>query len=196
MGKLVVLMGKSASGKDTIYNMLQQDKSLDLQQIIPYTTRPMRDGEIEGQTYHFVTEDEFNVLLEQGRVIEHRSYHTIYGLWRYFTVADAINLSERDYLMIGTLEAYMSIVAHFGQEKVLPVFIYVEDGLRLERALAREKAQETPKYEEMCRRFLADSADYAPQKMKEAGITKVFENKQTEQVCKEISAYIKQALKS
>lgn len=194
MGKLIVLMGKSASGKDTIYKLLQEDKSLPLQQIVPYTTRPMRDGETDGQTYHFVTEEEFNLLLEQGRVIEHRSYHTVYGLWRYFTVADAIDLTKHDYMMIGTLEAYVSVVAHFGQERVVPVFIYVEDGLRLERALARERIQETPKYEEMCRRFLADSADYAPEKMKAAGITRVFVNECTKEACGEISAYIKEQL--
>lgn len=194
MGKVVILMGKSASGKDTIYNLLQQEKDLALQQIIPYTTRPMRNGEAEGQTYHFVTEEQFNLLSEQGRVIEYRSYHTVYGIWTYFTVADAIDLSKHDYLMIGTLEAYTSIVAHFGQENIIPVFIYVEDGLRLERAMAREKVQKTPKYEEMCRRFLADSVDYAPEKLKEAGITKVFENNDSEQVCKEISAYIKTQL--
>ena len=66
MGKLVVLMGKSASGKDTIYNILRADESLKLQQLVPYTTRPKRDGEVEGQTYHFVTEEEFDRAIEQA----------------------------------------------------------------------------------------------------------------------------------
>ena len=54
MGKLIVLMGKSASGKDTIYKLLLADKSLKLRQLVPYTTRPRRVGEIEGEAYHFV----------------------------------------------------------------------------------------------------------------------------------------------
>ena len=174
MGKLIVLMGKSASGKDTIYKLLLADKSLKLQQLVPYTTRPRRVGEIEGEAYHFVTEEQFNALLEKGRVIEHRSYHTIHGLWRYFTVEDEqLDLSRHSYLLIGTLEAYVSIVQHFGQEQVVPVMVTLDDGVRLERALTRERQQEHPKYEEMCRRFLADSADYSQEKMFAAGIKRV-----------------------
>ena len=195
MGKLIVLMGKSASGKDTIYKLLLADKSLKLRQLVPYTTRPRRVGEIEGEAYHFVTEEQFNALLEKGRVIEHRSYHTIHGLWRYFTVEDEqLDLSGHSYLLIGTLEAYVSIVRHFGQEQVVPVMVTLDDGVRLERALNRERQQEHPKYEEMCRRFLADSADYSEEKMFAADIKRVFENHASETSAVEISAYIREQL--
>jgi guanylate kinase len=191
MGKLIVLMGKSASGKDTIFNLLKADESLELKQLIPYTTRPKRAGEREGEAYHFVTEEEFNLLLEKGRVIEHRSYHTIHGLWRYFTVEDEhLDLSAHSYILIGTLEAYISIVEYFGKEKVVPVFVSLDDGLRLERALMREREQQHPKYEELCRRFLADSADYSQEKIKAAGIKKIFENTSSEESAIKISAYI------
>lgn len=195
MGKLIVLMGKSATGKDTIYKLLQADKSLNLQQLVPYTTRPMRAGERSGEAYHFVTEEEFHVLLEQGRVIEHRSYNTIHGLWRYFTVEDSqLDLEHHSYLLIGTLEAYVSIVKHFGTDKVIPVLVTLDDGVRLERALTRERQQEHPKYEEMCRRFLADSADYAQAKVDAAGIRNVFENNSSEATAEKISSYIKEQL--
>ena len=195
MGKLVVLMGKSASGKDTIYNILRADESLKLQQLVPYTTRPKRDGEVEGQTYHFVTEEEFGSLLNAGRVIEHRSYETVYGTWRYFTAEDdTFDLEANSYLLIGTLEAYVSIVEHFGRDKVIPVMVTLEDGLRLERALEREKEQTYPKYEELCRRFLADSADYTQEKMEAAGIEQIFENHASEDTAARISAYIKEQL--
>lgn len=195
MGKLIVLMGKSASGKDTIYRLLQADRSLDLQQLVPYTTRPMRVGEKNGEAYYFVSEEEFNSLLGEGRVIEHRSYHTIHGLWRYFTVEDEqLDLEHHSYLLIGTLEAYVSIVKHFGPDKVVPILVTLDDGVRLERALTRERQQEHPKYEEMCRRFLADSADYAQDKVDAAGITRLFENYSSETTAEEISAYIKEQL--
>ena len=195
MGKLIVLMGKSATGKDTIYKLLQANKQLNLQQLVPYTTRPMRAGEVEGEAYHFVAEEEFHALVEQGRVIEHRSYNTIHGLWRYFTVEDEqLDLNENSYLLIGTLEAYVSIVEHLGTDKVIPIMVTLDDGVRLERALTRERQQEHPKYEEMCRRFLADSADYAQDKMDAAGITKVFENHSSEATAEEISSYIKEQL--
>ena len=56
------------------------------------------------------------------------------------------------------------------------VYIEVEDGERLIRAVKREKEQETPKYEELCRRFLADQEDFSEEKIKEAGISRRFEN--------------------
>lgn len=192
MGKLIVLMGKSASGKDTIFNLLKKDDSLDLHRLVPYTTRPKRAGEIDGETYHFVTEDEFTRLSEEDRIIESRSYHTIYGVWRYFTAKDdQLDLEKHSYLLIGTLEAYLQIVQYFGQEKVLPIMITLDDGVRLERALQRERAEKQPKYEEMCRRFLADSADYAAEKLEAAGIHTLFENDALEKTVSEIRDYIR-----
>lgn len=195
MGKLIVLMGKSASGKDTIYKLLKEDESLNLKQLVPYTTRPMRAGEVEGEAYHFVTEAQFKELLQKGRVIEHRSYNTVHGLWRYFTVADAqIDLSKDSYLLIATLEAYVSVLSYFGADKVVPVLVTLDDGVRLERALSRERRQDNPKYEEMCRRFLADSEDYSEEKIQMAGITRFFENNEAKEVAAEIAAYIKEQL--
>ena len=192
MGKLIVLMGKSATGKDTIYKLLQADGSLNLQQLVPYTTRPMRAGERDGEAYHFVTEEEFHVLLEEGRVIEHRSYNTIHGLWRYFTVEDdQLDLTQNSYLLIGTLEAYVSIVKHLGPERVIPVLVTLDDGVRLERALTREREQVNPKYEEMCRRFLADSEDFSEGNIKRAGITRRFYNDELPSCLDEITDYIK-----
>lgn len=57
--------------------------------------------------------------------------------------------------MIGTLESYYGMREYFGEEQLIPIYIEVEDGLRLERALCRERQQKEPKYAEMCRRFLA-----------------------------------------
>ena len=53
MGKIFYIMGKSSSGKDTIYSRLLQDSELGLSRIVLYTTRPMREGETEGKEYHF-----------------------------------------------------------------------------------------------------------------------------------------------
>lgn len=192
MGKLIVLMGKSASGKDTIFNLLKEDASLDLKRLVPYTTRPKRAGEVDGETYHFVTEADFVRLSEEDHIIEARSYDTVYGVWRYFTVKDEqLDLERNSYLLIATLEAYEQIVQYFGPEKVLPIMITLDDGVRLERALQRERAEKQPKYEEMCRRFLADSADYAAEKIKAAGIHTLFENDTLEKTVSEIRDYIR-----
>ena len=70
------------------------------------------------------------------------------------------------------------------------IYIEVEDGERLKRAIAREEQQKTPKYEEMCRRFLTDAQDFSEEKLREAGITKRFYNMELENCIKEIKNYI------
>ncbi len=177
MGKIYYLMGKSSSGKDTIYKHLISDEELKLRTIVGYTTRPIREGEREGVEYYFVSREKMELLKEQGKVIESRDYNTVHGVWSYFTVDDnQINLSKHNYLLIGTLEAYLNIRVYFGEENVVPLYIEVDDGIRLMRALNREMQQANPKYAEMCRRFLADQEDFSEEKLSEAGITKRYNN--------------------
>ena len=197
MGKIVYLMGKSSTGKDTIYKNLLSENRFGLNKIIPYTTRPIRIKESNGVQYFFTDEAGYKELLESGRVIEHRTYNTYHGLWRYFTVDDGrIDLDKENYICIGTLESYESTKAYFGEEKMVPVLIELDDGARLQRALDRERKQSEPKYEEMCRRFLADSEDFAEEKIQRAGIKTRFYNENLAQCLKEIDAYIEKELQS
>ena len=53
MGKIYYIMGKSASGKDTIYRRLMEDKTFAFHTLVPYTTRPMRSTEVNGRDYLF-----------------------------------------------------------------------------------------------------------------------------------------------
>lgn len=191
MGKIFYIMGKSSSGKDTIYNRLRIDEGLKLSNLILYTTRPMREGEIQGREYHFVTDERFCQLEKEGKVIEARTYQTVYGPWTYFTADDGqMKDTEKSYLEIGTLESYVQLKNYYGESRICPVYIEVEDGERLKRAIAREEQQKTPKYEEMCRRFLADAQDFSEEKLQEAGITKRFCNMELENCIKEIKNYI------
>ncbi len=164
-------MGKSSSGKDTIYKRLLERDDLNIKRIVPYTTRPIRENETEGVEYRFVDRETRDKLLMSGRVIELRSYETMHGIWNYFTVDDGkIDLSKHDYIMIGTIDTFKSLTKYYENADVLPIYIDVEDGVRLERALKREREQIRPRYEEMCRRFLADSRDFSAERLKEAGI--------------------------
>ncbi len=185
MGKIFYLMGKSASGKDTIYKRIKEEAK-SLKEIVIYTTRPMREGEQEGREYHFVSEEEFRSLLATGKVIEHREYQTVHGPWIYFTVDDGQFDGEEDFLAIGTLESYVKLKEYFGKEKLVPIYIEVEDGLRLTRALSREREQREPKYKELCRRFLADAEDFSEEKLAHAEIETRYENIDIEMCLQEI----------
>ena len=173
MNRIFYIMGKSSSGKDTIYNRIRSEEKL--LPIVLYTTRPMRENEENGREYHFVDRACFDKMKSEGQVIEERIYNTIHGEWIYFTSKDSIDIEKGNCIGIGTLESYVKIKEHFG-EAVVPIYIEVEDGLRLARAVERERLQTNPKYAELCRRFLADSSDFSEEKLKEAGISRRFSN--------------------
>lgn len=195
MGKIVYLMGKSSTGKDTIYKHLMDNSKIKLHTIVPYTTRPIRAGEKDGVEYFFTDEAGFLKLKEEGRLIEDRAYNTCLGLWRYFTVNDEqIDLEHKDYVIIGTLESYNKTKDFFGEEKMVPVMIELDDGVRLQRALDREKVQDIPKYNELCRRFLADAEDFSEDKIEAAGISKRFVNNDLQQCVEEIMVYLSEKL--
>ena len=195
MGKIVYLMGKSSSGKDTIYKRLLGQKEFLFHTVVLYTTRPVRLGETDGVEYHFTDEEGFQSLQMEDKVIEDRTYHTVQGMWRYFTVVEDKTFEEKkNYLMIGTLESYEKVCAYFGKEKMVPVFIDVDDGERLQRALDRERAQDVPQYEEMCRRFLADVQDFSEEKVEAAKIGKRFVNDNLDRCLSEILEYVRENL--
>ena len=191
-GRIFLLMGKSTSGKDTVYKNLIADKALSLKKVVPYTTRPIRSNETDGAEYFFKTEKEYLDMKEDGRIIEERTYHTRYGEWRYYTADDGqIDLHAGNYLMIGTLESFRYIRDYFGKKTVIPLLIDVDARIRLERAMKREERQEHPRYDEMCRRFLADEEDFSEKNIRSVGIEKRFYNNAILKDCiNEIKSYI------
>lgn len=191
MSKIYYMMGKSSTGKDTLYKRILSDERLQLKTVTMYTTRPVRAGETDGVEYFFCDESKVAELSAAGKIIERRDYHTVLGVWTYFTADDGqIDLKAHDYLIIGTLESYQKTREYYGRDAVVPIYIEVEDGERLERALARERQQDVPKYEEMCRRFLADAKDFSEEKLEEAGINRRFVNANLEETETAIKAFI------
>lgn len=191
MSKIYYIMGKSATGKDTLYKRIFSDKALNLKTVVSYTTRPIRAGETNGAEYFFCEEAKAAELTAAGKVIERRDYNTIHGIWTYFTADDGqIDLKHQDYLLIGTLESYRKIREYYGKDAVVPIYIEVEDGERLQRALERERRQAEPRYEEMCRRFLADAKDFSEENLKAAEIERRFVNGDLEETERRIKEFI------
>ena len=188
-------MGKSSTGKDSFYKELIADETLGLKKFVMYTTRPIRAQEKNGEEYFFVNDEKLARLEAEGKVIERRSYNTVHGVWNYFTVYDdQIDLEKDNYVVIGTLESYVATKRYFGEGVLEPIYIEVDDGVRLQRALDRERAQDKPKYKEMCRRYIADSDDFSEQNILAAGIIRRFENDDFKTCLKEIKEHIVQFL--
>lgn len=192
MSKIFIVIGKSATGKDTIFRKLKENPNLNLKSVVGYTTRPIRKGEVDGVEYYFVNEAKLKEWKEQDIVIEHRAYKTMHGVWNYFTLDDGqIDLNNSNYLLISTLEAYEQIRNYYGKKIVVPIYLEVEDGIRLERALKREKKQDKPRYAELCRRYLADDKDFSEENLKKLGIYKRYKNEKMEECLKQIELDIK-----
>ena len=191
MGKIFCIMGKSSSGKDTVYKRLQELVP-EIRKITMYTTRPIREGETEGDEYHFVDVHKLRCMEENGEVIESRTYNTKCGLWTYFTANDGqIDLEKNNYLIIGTLQSFDAMKKYFGKDKIVGIYLEVDDAERLSRALEREKIQKNPKLEEMCRRFLADQEDFSEENLMEAGIETRFSNNEIDSCLEKIQKYIR-----
>lgn len=207
MGRIFVVMGKTSSGKDTIYKRVLDTLTLNQgvqapKTVVIYTTRPMRPGETNGVEYFFATEEELKTLREQGKVIEERCFYTVHGPWYYFTVNDGqIDLENHSYMMINTLAGFEMIRTYYSKQVlsgaegeteqpendiVIPIYIEADAKDRLIRYINRESLQKSPNYSEVCRRFLADEADFAEEELLRLGITKRYFNQDLDVCCKEI----------
>ena len=197
MGRIFYIIGKSATGKDSILEAILKDEELKLHEIIQYTTRPIRAGEQEGREYHFITMEQAEAFEAAGKVIESRCYQTVHGPWKYMMVDDGTAAADVNYAAVGTIESYVKVRDYFGSDRVVPIYIHVETGERLQRALNRERKHAGPKYAEMCRRFLADEAEFCDDNMKAAGLmnedgtlTNGFENVNFDECVQAVKEFI------
>lgn len=177
MGKIYCLIGKSGSGKDTVFNSLMKRRIPVLEPVVTYTTRPVRTGETDGVEYHFVNDEKLAELEAAGKVIERRTYHTVHGDWNYFTCE--IDISQNtDYIMIGTPDVVDRLYERYSHEDIVVFYLNLDDGERLKRCINRESEQKNPNYSEVCRRFLADEADFNAERMNSYTGMKIIDSSQ------------------
>ena len=187
MGRIFYIMGKSATGKDTVFKELLKRRP-ELTTVVPYTTRPIREGETDGVEYFFTSSEKLEQFKNSGKIVELRTYETVMGPWSYFTMDDGqfdIH-GEGDCLIIGTLESYEKMCRYDGNGALVPVYIEVPDGIRLLRAVKREGKQKNPNYREVCRRYLADEDDFSEELLSRLRIGKRFSNTDLEACLEEI----------
>jgi len=131
-GKLIVLCGKSGTGKTSIEHMLW---NLGLKRVISYTTREKRNNEINNIDYHFITKNKFNKMINDKKFIEYNIFNNdLYG-----TTYDSINLSKGHTVCVVEPNGYKSLLNYFGEDNVIMVYIYIENHERLIRLLNRSK---------------------------------------------------------
>lgn len=173
MGKIVIVIGKSSSGKDTIYARLLKELENYLKPIVLYTTRPIRPGEVHGENYYYIDKKGMDILREQGKIIEERTYETTQGDWTYATVKNSnIDLENNNYITINTLAALEKIRDCYGYDNVIPIYLEIDDDSRINRAVNRE-FETRRQYTEMCRRWLTDETDFSEENVTKANVIRI-----------------------
>lgn len=155
MIKILALMGKSGAGKDTIQNLLLSRHPKQFHRIVSCTTRPIRENEIDGIHYKFLTEQEFLDGMMQELFIEALEFNG----WFYGSMITSLH---KDKINVGIftpagIEALYDTANAYNLD-ILPIYIEASDKTRLLRSLNREK---NPDVKEICRRYQTDEEDFS-----------------------------------
>ena len=162
---LLVVIGKTASGKTMLRNKLV---TMGFIPVVTTTTRPKRSGEIDGKDYHFVSDDKFKELIEDGYFMEYKTYNTLNGVWYYGSPLNEIEDSEdKNKIIILTPAGYRDFKLYYPNIKHKSIYLYSN----LKTIKNRLNERNDPK--ESQRRIEADLTDF---KGIEEEVDKIFYN--------------------
>ena len=152
MSKIFLIIGKSFSGKDYLLNEILKDKDFcennNLEKLVLYTTRPKRDGEVEGKDYYFI--DSFT----PNEQLVVNAYETVYGTWHYITDFSKLD-DNKNYILAGNpemIERYKKII---GKNNLCIIYLIPPNWKIFERFSKRTDYGEE-RYKEIYRRFIDD----------------------------------------
>ena len=160
--KLIALVGCSASAKDTVLNIMVEDYNL--KPVVSHTTRPMREGEIQGREYHFITTEDFVEMAYAQQFIETREYDTKKGFWFYgLNESEIDENSDNIYVVVVDVNGFFELKKRFG-ERITGIYIDCPLKDRLERSFNREPNLDFDGMKEILRRQLSDMEEIESQK--------------------------------
>lgn len=132
---MIIIIGKTASGKDTIVKELYLNYSF--KKIVTYTTRPMRENEVDGITYHYISNEEFKRKIDEGFFVEYKSYHSEFGEWFYGTSKESILNSDDKSIIILTPQGYKDILSKYPNLNYKSIYLYASNRTIRERLIQR-----------------------------------------------------------
>ena len=132
---MIVIIGKTASGKDLIVKKLCNEYGYN--KIVTYTTRPMRKGESDKVTYNFIPEEEFKQKIKDGFFAEYKSYQSEFGEWFYGTSRESILNSDDKSIIILTPEGYRDILFNYPNLKHKSIYLYANNNTIKGRLMKR-----------------------------------------------------------
>lgn len=159
---MIIIIGKTASGKDTIVKELCLNHNF--KKIITYTTRPMRENEIDGITYHYILDEEFKQKIDEDFFAEYKSYQSEFGEWFYGTSEESILNSDDKSIIILTPQGYKDILSKYPNLNYKSIYLYASNRTIRERLIQRGDDEA-----EARRRVKHDKKDFR-------GIEKIVDN--------------------
>lgn len=189
MKKIIVLLGASATGKDTIAKHICKKYNIPI--AVSYTTRPMRSNETQGVEYYFVSDDEIHEKFKNGEVIEHTSYY-IQSEDVSYTYANVTSEFEKgDYILtILNPHGLYQFKQSLYKDNLVSIMLNCDDRVRLIRSLDRD---ENVNVYEVLDRFRRDELDFIERRPKTD--YEIDTNKPLENVFNDIDKIIKEILK-
>ena len=153
MRNIVIIIGKSGAGKDSIAKAMLANSNYE--RLRECTTRPMRDGECEGNPYHFITVDQID-----SEMIAKTVFHTNHGDWYYGFVNMELD-PDKDYLTVANPSQVHDLCRLYkDQFRIILVHITTDEEERLIHVIEREEGNKKD-YEEICRRIKTDYYDFS-----------------------------------
>ena len=149
---MIFLMGRMASGKDTILNQM---KKYGYKKMITYTTRPMRPGEIQDSTYHFIDEAAFEVMRTRNEFLEYKSYDTVFGKWFYGSAVEDYKNADDHTVVIITPSGYKDFLDRIPEKDHFAIYISAHNDTLKKRIMLRGDNED-----EAQRRMLQDDTDF------------------------------------
>jgi guanylate kinase len=139
MNNLIILVGESCAGKDSIASILKERLGLNF--IVSTTSRPIRPNESEGNPYHFVTYNQFKDMIANDEFIEYRTYYTKLSdgsddIWFYGIHKNDIDLNNHIYVGVVDLQGLKDLKKYYN-DNIISFYIDVDEETRKQRCIKR-----------------------------------------------------------
>ena len=187
---LLILIGKSGSGKDAVMRELTAKHGF--RRMVSTTTRPMRVGEQEGREYHYISKEQFLEGIARGEYLEYRSYDTLYNgiadTWFYGSPKMQLDPAENS-IAILDVQGAQDFISYYGKENCCVVEISVPNALREQRARERGSFSES----EWQRRAADDDIKFAPERTENIVNARIVNTNELDRTVEEVACEYKKA---
>lgn len=154
--KLICICGKAATGKDVLINMVSKELGIPI--LVSHTSRPMRTNEIQDESYHFISPEEFNQLLNNDKMLEHTTYNikSENRIYHYGLCKDEVDKYPFA-LVILNPHGIQQVLQSKYKDHLETILVDCDDRTRLIRYLQRDK---NTNVNECIDRFHRDKKDF------------------------------------